>query len=809
MTKSPLWAHIPVELRERPQWLVAGPDKAPLGIDAHGRTYNGSVSDPRTWCSFDVATRYAYAHGLHIGYVISSEDPFCCIDLDWTDEESQVRKGKPVDPSKWSSNRGDANRYLMIMQAFSSYTERSVYGKGLHIWVRADIGEGRRRDGVEVYSQARFIVCTGDHISGLSPLIEDRHELVEKMVGDMMHGVESRSALEPLVELPEDPEDVDCNDAFVLQLATQADNADKFNALCRGEWEQFGYPSQSEADLALMSMFTFYSDNNIQCRRLFRGTALGQREKATKNDRYLNFTLRLIRHRQKYEETNKVDQANSDQIRQLSKVEVREQAEHVPLGSPLHTAQPAPMPAAVALATLALPGPPSDGSLPYPPGVAGAIAQFIYESAPRPVKEVAIVAALGLLAGIMGKAWHIPQSGLNMYVILIARSGIGKEAMHSGISAILKASMSPHLQTFVQFQNFVSGPALTKFCATNGCFVNVAGEWGHKLQRMADGGNDSAMTTLRTVMTDLYQKSGPQAIVGGMAYSNKDNNIESVSGVAYSMIGETTPDTFYQALTESMMSDGFLSRFTIVEYEGDRPDTNPSQNLNPPQHLMNHLTQLAAMAIQINGQGGVLSKRDSVLVTRNPEAAAMLQAFDLECDGQIRGSKDESWRQMWNRASLKAQRLAALMGAADNPGFPCIEVHHVVWAIDLIRRDIAIMRKKIEQGDVGMGDHSRRRKLVSILREYMEGAPAAGYKVHPKMHADNVVPSSYLQIRTSALAVFSKNRMGASASLAQAIREFADAGWLKEIEKAKAMIDYNYRGKCYMIVDLPIHNDKR
>lgn len=807
--KSPQWAHIPPELRERPQWLVAGPSKAPLGITANGTTYNASVTEPRTWCSFDVAAQYAYTHGLQIGYVISADDPFCCIDLDWTDEESQKRKGKPVDPSKWSANCGDANRYNLIMQVFQTYTERSVSGKGLHLWVRADIGAGRRRDSVEIYSQERFIVCTGDRLSGLSPLIEDRQVLVEKMVGDMMHGVESRSALEALVELPEDPDDQLCNDAFVLGLATNAENCDKFNRLFAGEWDENEYPSQSEADLALMSMFTFYSDNNIQCRRLFRTSVLGQREKAVKNDRYLNYTLRLIRHRQKYEETGPKDKENHTEISQLSNAQLRAKAEHVPLGSELHTAQPAPMPAAVALATLALPAPPSNGELGYPPGVAGAIAQFIFESAPRPVKQVAIVSAIGLLAGICGKAWHIPQSGLNMYVILIARSGVGKEAMHSGISTILKGSQSPYLQMFVQFSKFVSGQALTKFCAQNASFVNVAGEWGHTLRRMADGSNDSSMATLRTVMTDLYQKSGPQAIVGGMHYSNQDNNIESVSGVAFSMIGETTPDTFYESLTESMMSDGFLSRFTIVEYEGDRPDTNPSQNLNPPQHLINHLTGLASMAVQINGQGGALGKRDSILVERTAESAAVIKAFDLECDKQIRGSKDESWRQMWNRASLKAQRLAALMGAADNPSFPVIELPHIEWAIDLIRRDIGIMRKKIEQGDVGMGDHSRRRKLVAILREYMAGAPAAGYKVHEKMHADGVVPSSYLQIRTAALAVFAKNRIGASASLAQALREFTDAGWLKEIEKAKAMIDYNYRGKCYMIVDLPIHNSAK
>lgn len=803
-----LWAHIPAELRERPQWLVAGPDKAPLGIASNGTTYNGSVSDPATWCSFEVAARYAHQRGLHIGYVISPDDPFCCIDLDWTDKDSQERKGKPVDPTLWSTDK-DAQRYGMIVGAFASYTERSTYGKGLHVWVLADIGTGARRDGVEVYSQDRFIICTGDYLSGLSRNIEDRQQLVTVMVSDMRNGAAARNKLEPLVELPdgEDEWEQADMDAELLRIASAAENGDKFNKLCMGQYEEFGFPSQSEADLALMSMFTFYSPINSQCRRLFRMTTLGQREKAVKNDRYINYTLQLIRHRQKFEGTSDQDRNNADAL--ISKMNERAQAEEVPLTGEGYTMQPKAVPVAVALATLTTP-PPQGNELPYPPGFAGAIADFIYNSSPRPVREVAIVSALGLLAGICGKAWHIPQSGLNLYIVLVARSGVGKETMHSGISCIIKACSDPVVSSFVSFSDFASGPALVKYCVEKNSFVNVSGEWGRKLKRIAEDGGDGPIATLRTMMTNLYQKSGPQSILGGIEYSNQENKVESVSGVAYSMIGETTPDTFYQALTETMMEDGFLSRFTIIEYNGDRPPPNKRQVLTPNQQLLSHLQGMASLAASINGHSTVLnSKRQSLLVGKTNEAQVLLDAFELECDENIRGSTDEGWRQMWNRGALKAMRVAALLGVADNPSFPCVEVQHAAWAIDLIRRDIGIMRKKIQEGDVGMGDHNRQRKLVTVVREYLNNAVSSGYKVNAKMHSDRVISLSYLSIRTARLAVFQRHKMGASSALSAAVREMVEQGYFHEIQTAKAQTDYNTRGKCYMVVDLPLAEGKK
>lgn len=51
-----------------------------------------------------------------------------------------------------------------IAGAVPVFAERSVSGRGLHLFVEAPEGPGRKGGGVEFYSRARFIRVTGDRV---------------------------------------------------------------------------------------------------------------------------------------------------------------------------------------------------------------------------------------------------------------------------------------------------------------------------------------------------------------------------------------------------------------------------------------------------------------------------------------------------------------------------------------------------------------------------------------------------------------------------------------------------------------------
>lgn len=437
-------------------------------------------------------------------------------------------------------------------------------------------------------------------------------------------------------------------------------------------------------------------------------------------------------------------------------------------------------------------------TLTRPPGFAGEIAQYIFDTAMRPVGEVAIVATLGLLAGICGRQWQIPQSGLNIYVVLVARSAIGKEAMHSGISSIIKgcSKIDPAFGNFIDFNEYASGPALTKGCVAQSCFVNVSGELGRKIKRMADN-KDPSLQTLRTQMTNLYTKSGQTSISGGISYSATDNNVASLNCVAYSVIGETTPGTFLESLTSEMMEDGFMSRLTVIEYEGERPEKNRPKFTEPPAQLAERIAGLATYANLLNSKEGFL------LVQRSPAAAAFLDLFNLDCDVQLDGLHDESKRQMWNRAHLKALRIAALLAVADNHIVPIISYEHALWAINLVLSDIACFTKRLDKGDVGAGGNAQELKLITILKEYLGLPVPDSYKVKDEMRQNTLVPRSYLHTRVGHLPAFNPPNTKSGRILDDTIASMIANGYLMEADKDKVAIEYSYFGKSYRVIRLP------
>ncbi len=254
----------PAELRHLPHWVMwraeprtgkAKPAKVPYHPTTGRRA---DVSNPSTWGTYAQASAAAAGYD-GVGFVLTPTDPFTAIDLDGCRDS---RTGA-VEP--WAQE---------IVDRFSSYTEISPSGTGLHIWLRATLPpEGRRKGQIELYNADRFITVTGHALSKEQRVISDRHDdlpawhdaVFAEADRDRVH---PEQVAEPVLPLA---------DREVLERALAADNGAKVQRLYQGDTAEHG-DDHSRADLALISILSFWTRDRDQLDRLFRGSGLYRRK---------------------------------------------------------------------------------------------------------------------------------------------------------------------------------------------------------------------------------------------------------------------------------------------------------------------------------------------------------------------------------------------------------------------------------------------------------------------------------------------------------------------------------------------------
>jgi primase-polymerase (primpol)-like protein len=212
-----------------------------------------SVTDPSTWGLLREALAVAHA-GRADGVGIVLGDGLVGVDLD------HVR-----DPETGSIDFDAMN----IVKVLSSYTEISPSGCGVHVLLRGALPPGGRRKGcVELYDGGRYFTLTSDRFPGTPRAIKERTLELAALHRRIFGTSAARSATRRSVDVSPD-----FDDSRLLKRARAARNGLRFSALWAGETS--GYPSHSEADLALCNALSFWTAGDAaRVDRLFRQSGL-------------------------------------------------------------------------------------------------------------------------------------------------------------------------------------------------------------------------------------------------------------------------------------------------------------------------------------------------------------------------------------------------------------------------------------------------------------------------------------------------------------------------------------------------------
>lgn len=830
----------PQEIKDIPQWAVCGfhpgtssekqpfvwdndiGDMVPLRKDG-GPNHKANI---HLLMSFDDAANCvkhyaAYGHKLMLGFYIMPSDPYCCIDMDIKKEWTQEQVAEA------------GARYQKIVQTFHSYTEISRSGNGLHLWVHGLPQPGKRRDGVEVYSQYRYIICTGNHWD-ISPLMvagKAGHEseiyiaeLIEMLRSEMSDiGNLDGFVMQEFTEEEFDADPYAISDMDLYVRASEAANGALFVQLWEGRWsanqikgDERAFPSQSEAEFALIDILAFYTKYNFQVRRMFMRSELSARYDDSR--RGLSDKIKRPYHLDLMIKKRRSDEAKQAlEIVQISQNNVERAIAQMEKARELSTPQ---RPATEFLATDGQFNVEVDSGLDWPPGMAGELARYMFGSSLRPIKDIAILAALSLLSGICGKSWNThTKGGLNNFFILIARSGIGKDGYRTSMQRVLqqvedrggKGGMQLFgARQFVDTARYASEQALMKavICPDGEMsklsFLHYIDEIGKFIGDLAN--NYGKAPDLAHAMLTLYSSSDFYARADGLKYSNKDNNHAGGRLAAYSFGGECTPKDFYSTLTEQMMAGGFMSRVTTWECNAPRPLENKNSGYPMDDSLTSLMGELIMESITIT------AGTEPRVVQLEPDVERFYDQLDIEVNDRLNygdnGSEeqDEVIRQAYNRRVFKILRVACLLAVIDNCYKPVVNMAHFTWAMNFIDTSNERMIEKHKSGEVGSDGVNREKLVLNKVLKIITEQRGRDWKRYPLLSQNYVVTKSDIRVNTIESPAFKDGRVDKTIIMDNTLKSLCELGALRFVTANELGAEpfYNgigkpFRGAAYMV----------
>jgi len=341
-----------------------------------------------------------------------------------------------------------------------------------------------------------------------------------------------------------------CSDDEVIERAKRAENGDKFSWLfdgkgvIGGKWQITPeYPSQSEADLALVGILAFYSQNEAQLERLFERSPLGQTPKDNYKHRYQkkDYVKRTIR--KALEQYKYLYDVNLDAFRNNVKV----------FNNDNSTVK--------------------ENNLEFPykvmAGFAGNFAR-IYADCLEPPIQFFYMSSLTVLGNLIsGKATIDSEisSQPRFYTLLLGQSADDRKstAINKTVEFFKQHSMNPHLN----------------ICHGIGSAEGLQKRFGEVIP-------DNGIQRLLVVYDEFKAFVGKCRAEGSILLpcvntlfeNNQYENVTKVSSVVlknahFSVLAASTLDTFQSCWTSNFTDIGFNNRLFIVTGEGKRKYSIP------------------------------------------------------------------------------------------------------------------------------------------------------------------------------------------------------------------------------------------
>lgn len=357
-----------------------------------------------------------------------------------------------------------------------------------------------------------------------------------------------------------------------------------------------------------------------------------------------------------------------------------------------------------------------------PPGMIGRISGWMAETAPKMQPELFVAAALVVGATAMGRLYRSTIGNWpSLYVVMVAKTGEGKEHPQQCTAKILAAA---GLDRLIAGSGYTSPGAVFSALLQSPSHVAIIDEIGKLLKTSRSQGNSNSEAAFDKLVEAFGKVDG---YIKPQGYSTMHLNSaqlamlgdKTVWNPAICLLGATTPDTFYQSLTEDLIKEGFLGRVLVVHSKRARQKTRMVDQTKPPDDVVAWCKAIWEEAASHSDLATVMNPSvpaTPIVMPFTRESLALLDAFDDD----LLVLKDEvdspGLEALLVRTREKAMRISMVVAKAMNPPKDNQIRHEAVeWAIKYVRHyDLATIKSVSEERTESLM-HALVKKMVRII----------------------------------------------------------------------------------------------
>lgn len=311
------------------------------------------------------------------------------------------------------------------------------------------------------------------------------------------------------------------------------------------------------------------------------------------------------------------------------------------------------------------------------PGLVGSITDWICDTARKPQRAGALMAALEIVGTAAGRTFSGPtRTGTHLYGLFLAPSGAAKDHPLKAIDRVLRAAtLGAHVGPgeFMSMSALVS--RLNRQPLTLTCIDEFGGYLGRINGRKASPHEKAITRTLRSAWGSSFDTMATPEWAGRVG--------EPIFSPALSIYGVSTHEEFFANLDGADVFNGFLNRFLIFSTHARVEEREPLLDKTAvPDAIVDGLVAIVASLPPLSRATSHNSASDgpSIIVPWDDKYAHQAyMAFGQECE---RREKDAVF---FTRSAEMAQRMATIRAIGRDGAAAKVTLEDMDWGIALAR----------------------------------------------------------------------------------------------------------------------------